>query len=192
MSKQNVMIILTALGIGIPILLVSIGLDSLRSGKNTGTVGSIESFQQSGFSDCFATVNYSSVGFNNTKSVYVPCDAFLNVSSLTGLPIHLCYNRWHPENVAYDDRGQHASKDSNPWKKCSYIGYSSAKAGVIAGCVIFIAVAIFWLAYCIYLIPCPHRGFQRFTGPDTQLQTIQQASTPSSIHPFDREPVSKA
>lgn len=192
-TRENVVIFLTALGIGIPILLISIGLDSLKSGRNTGTVGSIESFQQSGFSDCFATVNYSSIGFNNTKSVYVPCDSFLNVSSLVGLPIYLCYNRWHPENVAYDDRGQHASKDYNPWKKCSSIGYDSAKAGVIAGSVILIVVAVSWLAYLSYLlVPCPNGGFKRFNGPDTQPVVVQQATSLSSLHPFDRESMNKA
>lgn len=191
-TRANVVIFFTVFGIGIPIFLISVGLVSLKNGRNTGTVGSIESLQQSGFSDCFATVNYSSVGFNNTKSVYVPCDTFLNVSSLTGLPIHLCYNRWHPENVAYDDRGQHASKDYNPWKKCSTTGYGSAKACIIAGCVILIVVVVSWLGYLSSLVPCPQSGFKRFTGPDPQPVTLQQPTAPSSLFPLHRESTSRA
>lgn len=183
--------VFSAAGIIIPILLVADGLSSMKKGRNTGTIGNVVSLQQPGFSDCYAIVNYTSKeGLNYTQSVYVPCDTFLN-NTRPGLPIYLCYNRWHPENVAFDDRGQHNSGqragEKSPWDFCSRTGYGSAKAEIIAAFIILSVLFLSSFGYAAYkYLPCPESGFKRFTGSDTQ--PVQQ----TGLTGLDRESMSKA
>lgn len=183
----------TVAAIIISIILAGNGLHSMSKQRNTGTNGVVVSLQQTGFSDCYATVNYTSKGSSSyTKSVYVPCDNFLNITAAAGLPIYLCYNRWNPDNVAYDDRGQHAGDKgtwNSPWNFCGCTGYGSAKAGIIAAVVMLSIVSLSWFGYAAYkCLPCPESGFKRFSGPDTQSMQMG-SSTLNGVH---REAVSKA
>lgn len=189
----NTVAFLSAAAIVIPIILMANGLHSMSRGRNTGTVGAVVSLQQPGFSDCSATVNYTSQGSSSyIKSVYVPCDTFLNITAAAGLPIYLCYNRWHPENVAYDDRGQHAgdgNKWSNPWNFCARTGYGSAKAGIITASVMLSVAILSWIILAYKYLPRPESGFKRFNGPDRQPAQQMASSTLNSL---DREAVNKA
>ncbi len=188
---RNTVIFFSLTAIVVPIILAANGLDSLAKQRNTGTVGAVVSLQQPGFSDCIAIVSYTSKGSSSyTKSVYVPCDGFLNTTAVAGLPIYLCYNRWNPENVAYDDRGQHATSFMTVWKLCARTGYGSAKAEIIAALVIWCLYTLSWLGYAAYkYLPRPESGFKRFTGPDTQ--PVQQMAS-STLNSIDREAANKA
>ena len=126
----------------------SFGYASLTSWKNTGTIGTIVSNSTlSAFDRCWANVSF--VADDNAviqAIVPIPCPT---VSDIFGLPIPLCYNRWHPQNVAYDNPALSKYGDSAT-SPCSSIGYTEAHNDVVVG---YISLTL-WIGF-VYLIFSP-------------------------------------
>ena len=141
------MVIVTMLFGTILTFCFSFGYASLNSWKNTGTIGTIVSNStSSSFDACWANVSFVADDAIIQAIVSIPCPT---VSDIFGLPIPLCYNRWYPQNVAYDNPAL-AKYGNLPTSPCSSIGYTEAHNDVVVG-YIFLTL---WVG-SVYLIFCP-------------------------------------
>ena len=102
----------------------SVGYTSLYSSRNTGAIGTMLSQQTLSFDRCWVNVTFLTTAKDEINSIVeIPCE--MNDS---GSFIPLCYNRWYPQNVAYDS--DHATGQAY---MCSHFGYAEARRDVMVG-----------------------------------------------------------
>ena len=151
----------------------SFGYASLNSWKNTGTIGTIVSNSTlSSFDVCWAKVSFvADDGEVIQAIVSIPCPA---TSNIFGLPIPLCYNRWYPQNVAYDNPALPKDGSSSP---CSSIGYNEAYNDIVVG---YISLTL-WVSF-VFLIWSPqmYAFVSRLVTSLKQCRNIQSYESISS------------
>ena len=100
------------------VILLCMGIDSVRHGLNTGGVGILTDATVEQFNVCKGDVRFvTDLGQNVTATIDIPCTPW-NYSELS---IDLCYNWRRPELVGYHSRGydKHYS--------CSETGHNAAR-----------------------------------------------------------------
>ena len=120
------------------------GISTFKSGRNKNVTGSITSFQYNNFPMCTADVSYDVEASGHYQTnIGLPC---FGVTVEKPLPIDLCYNAWHPDNVEYRDDNNFGSR----WQLCS-TSYSTARRQVIVVSVIFVVLIFTWIVHILFI-----------------------------------------
>ena len=136
--------IITGALVFLSFLFVHNGRSILLFERNTRTLGVLASCRQTTFSDCSAVVNYT-VDWTSEQlenNIFVPCPEPIKCGNL---PIRLCYNRWQPDNVAYDDQ----FTSSQRWHLCSDFTYEGGRVFIKIGVGLASFLMLSWTPYLI-------------------------------------------
>ncbi len=148
---------------GIPaILYTGFAHHDISHGRNTKTIGKINSIDRTDafFSLCFANVTYMTTSEQRLMvDIKIPCNLFPARQKLDfELPLKLCYNRIHPDNVAFDN------DDSAEEKSCSRWSYEDSISMLFAAKLLTCLTIIFFLMFLCSFIPDMDKTNPRVSG----------------------------